>query len=71
MSETLVMGITYTLTWISQPDACRKCSALNGKEWTVDDLDEVPLILETSSHPHCKCETDIQVDVDPMELQVW
>lgn len=71
MSETLVMGITYTLTWIAQPGACVRCQALNGKTWELDDLEEVPLIQEMSSHPHCRCTVDVEISVDPEELQIW
>ena len=71
MSETLILGVSYLVTWVASPDACMKCSALNGKEWELDDLDEVPLILETSSHPHCRCEVDVEIDVDLERLQIW
>jgi hypothetical protein len=71
MSETLIVGITYIVTWIAQLGACAKCSVLNGKQWTINDLDEALLIKEFSSHPNCKCELDIQIEVDPTELQVW
>jgi hypothetical protein len=71
MSESLVMGITYLLTWVSQPGACMKCLALNGKTWELDDLDLWPFILETVSHPHCRCEVDVEINVNPEELQIW
>jgi len=71
LSETLVMGITYTLTWISQPDACVRCQALNGRQWELDDLDLWPFILETVSHLHCRCEVDVEINVDPLELELW
>ena len=71
MSETLVLGITYTLTWISQPAACMKCQASNGKEWELDDLDLWPTILETVSHPRCRCEVDVEIEVNPEEFQLW
>ncbi|MCJ7431100.1 phage head morphogenesis protein [Candidatus Bathyarchaeota archaeon] len=66
-----VQGIRYIVTWVSEPTACARCLALNGKEWTVDDLGAVPLIQEMFSHPNCKCEIDIQIDVDPTELEIW
>jgi hypothetical protein len=71
MSETLIVGVSYRVTWLASPDACGKCSALNGKEWELDDLDEVPLIQEMSSHPHCRCTVDVEIDVDPLEFQIW
>jgi hypothetical protein len=48
-----------------------KCLALNGKEWELDDLDLWPIIQETVSHPRCRCELDVEIDVNPEELQVW
>lgn len=66
-----MQGIKYILTWVSQPGACVRCQALNGKNWELDDLDAVPLLFESESHPHCRCELDVQIDVDPTELQVW
>ena len=66
-----IQGIVYVVTWVSEPTACARCLALNGKEWTVDNLDVVPLIQEMSSHSHCRCTVDVEIDVDPTELQVW
>jgi len=71
LSETLVMGITYVLTWRAQPGACMKCLALNGQQWEIDDLEMAPLISASVSHPRCKCELDVEIQVDPMEFQVW
>jgi hypothetical protein len=71
MSETLMLGVTYIVSWVAGPGACEKCLALNGKEWTVDNLDVVPLIHDLSSHPNCKCEMDVEITVDPAEFQVW
>jgi len=66
-----IQGIVYVVTWVSQPTACLKCQALNGKEWTVDNLDVVPLIHEMSSHPNCKCTVDVEIDVNLEEFQLW
>ena len=66
-----VQGVSYVVSWVSNPDACMKCLALNGKTWNVDELEAVPLIYALFTHPHCKCETDIEIEVDPTELQVW
>jgi hypothetical protein len=63
-------GVIFIVTWVSGPTACAKCLALNGHEWTVDNLEAVPLIYEMFSHPNCKCEVDIQIDVDMEMLQV-
>lgn len=71
MSESLVLGITYILTWQAQPGACVRCQALNGKMWEIDDLNLWPFILATVSHKNCRCEVDVEINVDPMELQVW
>jgi len=66
----MILGITYVITWITQPGACAKCSVLNGKQWTINDLGEALLIKEFSSHPNCRCELDVEIDVDPEVLQV-
>jgi hypothetical protein len=66
-----IQGIVYVVTWVSEPTACARCLALNGKEWTVHDVDEVPLIHEMSSHPHCRCTVDVEIDVNLEEFQLW
>lgn len=71
MSETVILGIKYLVTWVSRPGACVRCLALNGKEWTVDNLEVVPFFNTMFSHPNCRCEVDVEIEVDPMELQVW
>lgn len=66
-----IQGIVYIVTWQANPDACIKCAALNGKEWTVDNLEVVPLIKEMSSHPNCKCTVDVEIDIDLEGFQLW
>ena len=66
-----IQGIVYVVTWVSEPTACARCLALNGKEWTVDNLDVVPLIHEMSSHPNCKCTVDVEIEVNLEEFQLW
>lgn len=71
MSETMVLGVRYIVTWVAGPMACEKCLALDGTEWTVNELETVPQIYALHSHPHCRCEMDVEIEVDPQELQVW
>jgi hypothetical protein len=69
VTETL--GIKYLVTWRAQPDACPTCLAWNGQTREVDDLEAVPVVFDAVRHPHCRCEVDVEVNVDPEELQVW
>lgn len=63
-------GISFIVYWVANPVACRRCVALNGQQWLIHDLEEVPLIYQMFTHPHCKCEVDIEINVDTEVLQV-
>jgi hypothetical protein len=71
MSETLVLGIKYVVTWVAQPGACATCLAWNGQVREIDDLELVPVVFEAVRHPNCKCEVEVEIEVNPEELQVW
>lgn len=49
-NPVLTGGVSYTkYIWRTEPDACEKCQALDGKEFdTKEDIPEKP-------HPNCKC----------------
>ena len=69
---------TWIITWQSQPDACKVCSALNGYSWTFQD--QIPDSLEhpllgvvwdfttgSLAHGHtgknCKCTVEAVLDI--------
>lgn len=78
MSEYgLSVAVTYILVWRAFPGACKKCLALNGYVWTLQQIDGLlmhplfgpvyDLTNELSlAHPWCHCSLDVvEVEVDP------
>lgn len=75
-------GVTVTITWHTTVDPCRKCQALNGRTYHVEDLD-VPYLMDPEfgpiwdlnkdvslAHPNCKCYVDVQIDVTLEKLEI-
>jgi hypothetical protein len=71
MSETLVLGIKYIVTWVAQPGACKNCLAWNGQVREIDDLELVPIVFAAVRHPNCRCEVTVEIEVNPEELEIW
>jgi hypothetical protein len=63
-------ALLFIVTWITAPGCCLKCGALNGRQWTIPYLQQVVLLKDTLTHPHCKCEVDVQVDINLDKLQL-
>ena len=68
--SSVVEGITYRVTWVAQPGACRRCLNLHGREWTLNTLEEATMLKDTVSHSHCRCELDVEIEVDLEKLQI-
>jgi len=75
--------INITFIWHSLIDACRKCQALNGREFHNQDLFQSVLwdhiygnvwdlnTNQTLAHPHCRCWVEIQVTFNPEKLRLF
>lgn len=76
-------AFSYVFTWFANPNACRKCRALHGREYRGQDLFAAQLVdpqfgpiwdlnVDVSlAHPYCKCRLLVSVNVDLSAIKVY